>query len=242
MAVVVKFGNLGIDDLERDLGIKFTEADRKFLQETQQEQVMEGGEALKMPSRSWHFFDMPRVLELGSYAFYLEVEKLLSNYEIKGRLEVSFVFADDEKVENLYRLENAEGYPKYLYGHRISKSGFGLFDFWQIYKVNKRTIEYRCVRNERFFENKKELERYVRNDFLVPCTDDFYNSSLKIKKEELENLESEIIAFVPYGDILELKPWKGERVSSLGSDKNVDWEEYQEKVKAYRKRVRNLRK
>lgn len=63
-----------------------------------------------------------------------------------------------------------------------------------------------------------------------------------VTKEELENLESEIIAFVPYGDILELKPWKGERVSSLGSDKNVDWEEYQEKVKAYRKRVRNLRK
>ena len=32
MAVGVKFGNLGIEALERDLGIKLTEADRKFLQ------------------------------------------------------------------------------------------------------------------------------------------------------------------------------------------------------------------
>ena len=29
MAVEVKFGNLGIDAIERDLGIKFTEEDRK---------------------------------------------------------------------------------------------------------------------------------------------------------------------------------------------------------------------
>lgn len=35
---------------------------------------------------------------------------------------------------------------------------------------------------------------------------------------------------------------KGERVPALGSDKEVDWEEYKEKEKAYRKRVRNLGK
>lgn len=242
MAVEVRFGNLGIDELERALGIVFTEEDRNLLKETRQEQVMEGNKALKMPSRSWHFFDMPRVLELGSYAFYLEIEKLLLNYEIKGRLEVSFVFADDEKIENLYELENTDGYPKYLYGHRISQSGYGLFQFWQIYKVNKRTIEYRSVREESFFEDKKELNRYVRNDFLVPCEDDFRNHSLKIKKEELDNLESEIVKFFGYGDILELKPWKGERVPYLGSGKNVDWEKYKEKEKAYRKRIRNLGK
>ena len=78
MAVEVKFGNLGIDEIERDLGIKLTEADRKFLQETRQEQVMNGEGALKMPSRSWHFFDMPRVLELGSYSFYLELASCFS--------------------------------------------------------------------------------------------------------------------------------------------------------------------
>lgn len=242
MAVEVRFGNLGIDELERALGIVFTEEDRKLLQETRQEQVMEGGEALKMPSRSWHFFDMPRVLELGSYAFFLEIENLLSNYEIKGRLEVGFVFADDEKIENLYTLENTGGYPKYLYGHLISQVGYGLFQFWQIYKVNKRTIEYRSVRNESFFEDKKELNRYVIDDFLVPCEDGFENLSLKIKKEELDNLESEIVKFFGYGDILAIKPWKGERVPRLGVDKEADWEEYKEKEKAYRKRVRNLGK
>lgn len=42
MAVEVKFGNLGIDAIERDLGIKFTEEDRKLLQETRQETVMVG--------------------------------------------------------------------------------------------------------------------------------------------------------------------------------------------------------
>lgn len=243
MAVGVKFGNLGIEALERDLGIKLTEADRKFLQETRQEQVMEGGKAVKMPSRSWHFFDMPRVLDLGSYSFYLEIEELLSNYDIQGRLEVSFVFSDDEKIENLYELENTEGYPKYLYGHRISESGYGHPYYLQIYKVNKRTIEYRGVCSERFFEDKKELERYVIDDFLVPRPDDYSGlNSVKLKKEELENFESEIITFVGYGDIFELKPWKGERVPALGSGKEVNWEEYKEKEKAYRKRVRNLGK
>ena len=243
MAVEVKFGNLGIDELERDLGIKLTEADRKFFQETRQEQVMEGKEAVKMPTRAWHFFDIPRVLELGSYSFYLEIESLLSNYDIQGRLEVSFVFADDEKVENLYELKSAEGYPMYLYGHRISQSGYGHFYYLQIYKVNKRTIEYRGVRSEYFFKDKKELERYVIDDFLVPRPDDYYGlHSMKLKKEELENFESEIITFVGYGDIFELKPWKGERVSYSDSSKKVDWEKYKEKEKAYRKRVRNLGK
>lgn len=243
MAVEVKFGNLGIDELERDLGIKLTEADRKFFQETRQEQVMEGKEAVKMPTRAWHFFDIPRVLELGSYSFYLEIESLLSNYDIQGRLEVSFVFADDEKVENLYELKSAEGYPMYLYGHRISQSGYGHFYYLQIYKVNKRTIEYRGVRSEYFFKDKKELERYVIDDFLVPRPDDYSGlHSMKLKKEELENFESEIITFVGYGDIFELKPWKGERVSYSDSSKKVDWEEYKEKEKAYRKRVRNLGK
>ena len=64
MAVEVKFGNLGIDELERDLGIKLTEADRKFLQETRQEQVMNGEGALKMPSRSWHFLICREFLNL----------------------------------------------------------------------------------------------------------------------------------------------------------------------------------
>lgn len=248
MAVEVKFGNLGIDEIERDLGIKLTEADRKFLQETRQEQVMNGEGALKMPSRSWHFFDMPRVLELGSYSFYLEIEKLLSNYEIKGRLEVSFVFADDEKIENLYELESENSYPNYLFGHIVMGkfAEIGSFSFWQIYKENKKTIEYRRVKYESFFEEKKELKRYVRNDFLVPCEDGFYNvdyqESVRFKKEELENPQSEMIKFNNYGYIVELKPWKGERVPALGSSKKVDWEEYKEKEKAYRKRVRNLGK
>ena len=248
MSVVVKFGNLGIDELERDLGIKLTEADRKFLRETRQEQVVEGEKAVKMPSRSWHFFDMPRVLDLGSYSFYLEIESLLSNYDIQGRLEVSFVFADDEKIENLYELESKNSYPNYLFGHIVMGEfdTIGSFSFWQIYKENKKTIEYRRVKYESFFEEKKELKRYVRNDFLVPCEDGFYNvdyqESVIVKKEELENPQSEMVKFNNYGYIVELKPWKGERVPALGSGKEVDWEECLKKEKAYRKRVRNLGK
>lgn len=248
MAVEVKFGNLGIDEIERDLGIKLTEADRKFLQETRQEQVMNGEGALKMPSRAWHFFDIPRVLELGSYSFYLEIESLLSNYDIQGRLEVSFVFADDEKIENLYELESENSYPNYLFGHIVMGEfdKIGSFSFWQIYKENKKTIEYRRVKYESFFEEKKELKRYVRNDFLVPCEDGFYNvdyqESVRIKKEELENPQSEMVKFNNYGYLVELKPWKGERVPALGSGKEVDWEECLKKEKAYRKRVRNLGK
>lgn len=241
MAVEVRFGNLDIDELERTLGIVFTEEDRNLLKETRQEQIMDGNKVLKMPSRSWHFFDIPRVLELGSHSFFVELQELFSRYEIKGQLEVSFRFADDEKIENLYMLENTDGYPNYLYGHRISKLGYGYFQFWQIYKINKRTIEYREVRAETFFGDKKGLNGYVINDFLVPCEDDFKVSSLKIKKEELDNFESEIVTFT-YADILALKPWKGEQVKYLNSTKNFDWEEYLKKEKSYRKRARNLGK
>lgn len=99
MGVEVKFGNLGIDAIERDLGIKFTEEDRKLLQETRQETVMVGNEKVKMPSRSWHFFDIPRQLELGSYGFFLEIRKMLSRYKLKGNLAVNFVFSGINRVK-----------------------------------------------------------------------------------------------------------------------------------------------
>lgn len=90
-------------------------------------------------------------------------------------------------------------------------------------------------------KDKKGLKRYVRNDFYVPRPDTYrVGNGIKFKKEELENIDSEITTLNKYGDIFELKPWKGERVSVLGSNRNFDWEEYQGKVKAYRKCLREL--
>ena len=62
---VILIGNLTIADLEKDLGIKFNDADRQYLESTRQEDVSK-----KLAHDAWHFFDIPRRLVLGSPKIY----------------------------------------------------------------------------------------------------------------------------------------------------------------------------
>lgn len=246
MAVEVKFGNLGIDAIERDLGIKFTEEDRKLLQETRQETVMEGNEKVKMPSRSWHFFDIPRQLELGSYGFFLEIRKMLSRYKLKGNLAVNFVFSDEEKPEKLYRLRTLEGFPIFLYGTKtevLAGSAFTHPCFYQIYKENKKTIVYKEVKTLRFFAEVKELDMHVPDDFLVPKEGDYNRCEVKLSKNELLNPNNKnTILFNIYSSISKVKPWNGEQLKDI--DKKY-WElkysELEEELKDYKKHLKELK-
>lgn len=246
MAVEVKFGNLGIDAIERDLGIKFTEEDRKLLQETRQETVMEGNEKVNMPSRSWHFFDIPRQLELGSYGFFLEIRKMLSRYELKGKLDVNFVFSDEEKPEKLYRLRTLEGFPIFLYGTKtevIAGSTFTHPCFYQLYKENKKTIVYKEVETLKFFAEVKELDMYVPRDFLVPKEGDYKWREVKLTKDELLNpSDKNTILFGNSFDICRVKPWNGERLFYIDREYwKLKYSDLKEELKGYKKYLKELK-
>lgn len=246
MAVEVKFGNLGIDAIERDLGIKFTEEDRKLLQGTRQEVVMEGNEKVNMPSRSWHFFDIPRQLELGSYGFFLEIRKMLSRYELKGKLDVNFIFSEEEKPEKLYKLRTIEGFPVFLYGTKTEILGSSTFThpcFYQIYKENKKTIVYKEVETLKFFAEVKELDMYVPRDFLVPKEGDYKWREVKLTKDELLNpSDKNTILFENSFDICRVKPWNGERLFYIDREYwKLKYGDLKEELKGYKKYLKELK-
>ena len=68
----IMIGNLRVRDIEEQLGIEFTLEDKQLLEETWQQKVMDGMNSVEMPSRSWHFFDIPRNLVFGSFTFFQE--------------------------------------------------------------------------------------------------------------------------------------------------------------------------
>ena len=242
----MKFGNLGIDAIERDLGIKFTEEDRKLLQETRQETVMKGNEKVNMPSRSWHFFDIPRQLELGSYGFFLEIRKMLSRYDLKGKLDVNFVFSEEEKPEKLYKLRTIEGFPVFLYGTKtqvLAGSTFTHPCFYQIYKENKKTIVYKEVKTLSFFAKVKELDMHVPDDFLVPKEGDYNGREVKLSKNELLNPNNKnTILFDTYSSISRVKPWNGERLKDIDSKYwELKYSDLEEELKGYKKHLKELK-
>lgn len=246
MAVEVKFGNLGIDAIERDLGIKFAEEDRKLLQETRQETVMKGNEKVNMPSRSWHFFDIPRQLELGSYGFFLEIREMLSRYDLKGKLDVNFVFSEEEKPEKLYKLRTIEGFPVFLYGTKtqvLAGSTFTHPCFYQIYKENKKTIVYKEVNTLSFFAKVKELDMHVPDDFLVPKEGDYNGREVKLSKNELLNPNNKnTILFDTYSSISRVKPWNGERLKDIDSKYwELKYSDLEEELKGYKKHLKELK-
>ena len=55
MAVIVKFGNLNVSDIEKKLGITFSKTHKKLLEETWQPNVSK-----PLAPRSWHYFDLPK--------------------------------------------------------------------------------------------------------------------------------------------------------------------------------------
>jgi hypothetical protein len=82
----IMIGNLRVRDIEEQLGIEFTLEDKQLLEETWQQKVMDGMNSVKMPSRSWHFFDIPRNLVFGSFTFFQEFKGMLRNYKLKGSI------------------------------------------------------------------------------------------------------------------------------------------------------------
>lgn len=242
----IMIGNLRVRDIEEQLGIEFTLEDKQLLEETWQQKVMDGMNSVKMPSRSWHFFDIPRNLVFGSFTFFQEFKGMLRNYKLKGSINVSFNYADEEKIENRYSLYNEQGFPNYLYGtenHQYEIDGelhsYNLFSFWQLQKINKKTVVYSPVSHQRFLKEVLGIKEIILHDHLVPKTDDFRNWHLvKLQKEELFNPWKKDVSFMEQvsNSIYELKIWKGENISEDSAWKtDFDFEKLKSNLKEYKK-------
>ena len=80
----IYLGNLTIEQIERRLGIEFSEAERGELKSTRQEN------ASNISSDKWHCFDIPFMIVCGSYAFAERLKEILTPYasKMKGSISV----------------------------------------------------------------------------------------------------------------------------------------------------------
>lgn len=75
----IYLGNLSIEQIEREYSVAFTDEDKQWLKEHHQD------EANNIQSDKWHFFDIPRVMMVGSYEFAKEINNRFIKYFFKGQ-------------------------------------------------------------------------------------------------------------------------------------------------------------
>lgn len=83
---MIYLGNLSIEQIEREYCVLFSEEDKKWLLEHHQDKAEE------IKSDKWHFFDIPRVVVVGSQEFGRELYNRLTKYKFVGQ----FVIAVEE--------------------------------------------------------------------------------------------------------------------------------------------------
>lgn len=224
--MIIKFGNLGVKDIEKDLGIKFSEEDFKFLEETHQTQVSKGLEDVKFPKDSWHFFDNPRELVLGSFEFFNKFQNILNKYELNGFIKVSFETAEDETIESRFTLKTSDGIPRFLATHH-NHGNFSSLQFFQLRKINKKTLVYTRVPSVRFFKDVLKISNFIINDVRVPEEQNNLKGNLgdlKINKEQVFNPMNNIVLteeFTGENRIDIVKIWNGEELSLLDTESNL---------------------
>lgn len=223
--MIIKLGNLDIKDIEQDLGIKFSEEDFKFLEETHQTQVSKGLKDVKFPKDSWHFFANPRELVLGSFKFFNEFQNILNKYELKGFINVSFNVAEDESVKERFTLKTPEGFPTFLVKHHCFKK-LSTWEFLQLRKINKKTLVYTRIPSVRFFKDVLKISNPIIRDVRVPKVQKNLKGTsgdLKINKEQVFNPMNNIVLteeFKSENQINIFKIWNGEELTILDDEFN----------------------
>jgi hypothetical protein len=79
---MIYLGNLSIEQIEREYCVLFSEEDKKWLLEHHQDK------AEKIESDKWHFFDIPRVVIVGSQEFGRELYNRLTKYKFVGQFRI----------------------------------------------------------------------------------------------------------------------------------------------------------
>ena len=214
MATFVKFGNLLLDEIEKSLGIVFSSQDEDFFKNTHQENVREDLNPL-----AWHFFELPKQLELGSYRMFLKVQEIFAKYNPKGTLQLSVNLADNEKIINNFHVTDESGFPKYL----VSKK-WGFTRFYELVKINKVTLVYQPVKTQEIFKDVLGFEQFVLNEFAVPLPNAYLDKpTVKISKDKINDSTTgkEILRIEYWKNNIEtFKVWNGEAIK-LTSEFNM---------------------
>ena len=79
---MIYLGNLSIEQIEREYCVLFSEGDKKWLLEHHQDK------AENIKSDKWHFFDIPRVVIVGSQEFAQELYNRLIKYKFVGQFRI----------------------------------------------------------------------------------------------------------------------------------------------------------
>lgn len=239
---VILIGNLTIADLEKDLGIKFNEEDRQYLESTRQEDVSK-----KLASDAWHFFDIPRRLVLGSPKAHRKFKDLLKKYEPSRIVEIEIILDKDSEPKSFYQMTTESGYPRFLFS--VSKylpiDAYNSYSYYQLVKENRKTLVYREVRSKRFESEMLELDAFILHETLVPAEDDFRYDEIKISKEVFDLTNENEVVLAGYetwskDEVRYVSRWNGERHRDVHQKDPSS--KFFKIIEDHKRRMRELRK
>lgn len=244
---MIRIGNLDVASLERHLGIKFTEDNRLYMENTRQEDV-----SIQLKPESWHFFDIPKSIHFGSLKALNTFRKLLSNYELKGSLEATFDLDEaTEKPQAYYNLRNENDYPRFLFvkNKYTPIDAYTKFGYIQLVKENKHTLVYRAVGTKGFEESYLGITDFIMHKTLVPNEDKFHYQEIKLDKNIFdEPFRKNIVyagckkfgTFVDKKELEVISIWNGE----LHKDyiEREPESQFLEQIENYKKHVKLIKK
>lgn len=79
---MIYLGNLSVEQIEKEYCVSFSEEDKKWLLEHNQDKAED------IEKDKWHFFDIPRIVIVGSQKFRQELYNRLIKYEFVGQFGI----------------------------------------------------------------------------------------------------------------------------------------------------------
>lgn len=243
----IRLGNLTVEDLERDLEIKFSDEDIEYLKSTRQENVSK-----KLSAEAWHYFDLPRTLSFGSVRFAMKIVRLIKSYHPQKSMTYDYQIDEEtETPKSFYNLETESGYPRFLFS--VSKylpiDAFNHYAYFQLIKENRKSLTYRMIGFKMFEKEMLDFDQFLLHDTIVPDEDNFLYQEIRISKEVFENPPKDNIVYAGYRShgsyidketMIYFKPWKGE-IYQNSIDKD-DEQSFIKKMNIYKQYMKDLRK
>lgn len=243
----IRLGNLTVEDLERDLEIKFSDEDREYLKSTRQENVSK-----KLSAEAWHYFDLPRTLSFGSVRFAMKIAKLIKSYHPQKSMTYDYQIDEEtETPKSFYNLETESGYPRFLFS--VSKylpiDAFNHYTYFQLVRENSKSLTYRMISVVQFEKTMLDFDQFLLHDTIVPDEDNFLYQEIRISKEIFENPPKDNIVYAGYRNhgsyvdketLTYLKPWHGEIYQDSIDRENE--QSFIRKMNNYKQHMKDLRK
>lgn len=243
--VYLQLGNNDVDWIGKKLGIKFSEKDKDFLEAHHSENANFNDPMM------WHAFDLPESVFFGSYKLMKIFKEMISHYDVKGNLSATMGNYDYDKLISDKDL-TVNGFPKYLVvkefliaEHGVQNEYFNN-EFYQLAKINKKTLVYKKMSNSKlFYKDIQNEDSLLTNDILIPDFENIceqnYDSlrDLKIRKEELKCDHAFIgeFAYFPFA-IADI--WDGKAVYNTFEKFNMTNEQYDSELKNHKNKLKTM--